>query len=76
MFSNAVKFALQYRENRRSGQGLGNCSSQRGLAVVNVADGADVHMRLSTLELLLSHYSSLLVGMHKFALVDEFVNDK
>ena len=59
-----------------AGQGLRNCSSQRGLAVVNVADSTNVNMRLRTLELLLRHYSSLLVGMHKFALVGEFVNDK
>ena len=44
------------------GQRLGNGGRERGLAVVNVADGADVNMRLGTLELLLSHVSSSFKG--------------
>ena len=56
MFSNAVKSALQpcgLREN------LGDGSGQRGLAVVNVTDGADVNMRLSALKLFLGHEALL-----------------
>ena len=37
------------------GQNHGDRSGQGGLAVVNVADGADVNVRLSALKLLLSH---------------------
>ena len=36
-------------------QVLGDGGGQSGLAVVNVADGADVDMGLGTLEFLLSH---------------------
>ncbi len=35
---------------------LGDCRGQRGLAVVNVTDGADVDVRLVTLELFLRHF--------------------
>ena len=37
------------------GQNLGDGCGERRLAVVNVADGADVHVRLGALELCLSH---------------------
>jgi len=37
------------------GQPLGDGSGQRGLAVVNMADGADVNMRLSSFKFLLCH---------------------
>ena len=41
-------------------QVLGDGGSQSGLAVVNVTDGADVHMRLRTVELcLFSHWNIL-----------------
>ena len=36
-------------------QNLGNRGSQRSFTMVNVTDGADVYMRLSTLELFLCH---------------------
>ena len=36
-------------------QNLGDCCSQRGLAVVNVTDGTDVDVRLGALELGLRH---------------------
>ena len=36
-------------------QNLGDRCGGGGLAVVDVSDGADVHMRLRTLELLLCH---------------------
>ena len=39
---------------------LGDSGGQSGLAVVNVTDGADVHMRLRTVELcLFSHWNIL-----------------
>ena len=42
------------------GENLGDGSGQRGLAVVNVTDGADVNMRLRTVELcLFSHWNIL-----------------
>src|SRR5215218_1944968 len=34
---------------------LGECSRQGGLAVVDVPDGANVHMRFGTIEFLFSH---------------------
>ena len=37
------------------GKDLGDSSRQRGLAVVNVTNRADVHVRLSALKLLLGH---------------------
>src|SRR5712691_5659489 len=37
------------------GQGLGDRRGERGLAVVDVPDRADVHVRLGALELLLRH---------------------
>jgi len=41
-------------------QVLGDSGGQSGLAVVNVTDGADVHMRLRTVELcLFSHWNIL-----------------
>ena len=40
-------------------QNLGDCCSQRGLAVVNVTDGPDVDVRLRPLELRLRHCGSL-----------------
>ena len=41
-------------------QELGDSGGQSGLAVVNVTDGADVHMRLRTVELcLFSHWNIL-----------------
>ena len=43
------------------GENLGDGCRQRGLAVVDVADGADVNMRLSTLKLFLGQSSSLKV---------------
>ena len=45
---------------------LGDGSGQRGLAVVDVADGADVNMGLSSLKFLLSHLkkSSLQIAYH------------
>ncbi len=43
---------------RGLGENLGDSGRQRGLAVVDVADGADIDMRLSTLELLLGHVPS------------------
>jgi hypothetical protein len=36
-------------------QGLGDGRGQRGLAMVYVADGADVDMRLGSFEFLLCH---------------------
>ena len=39
-------------------QHLGDGSSQRGLAVVNVTDGADVYVRFRPLELRLCHFGS------------------
>ena len=42
------------------GENLGDGGGQRGLAVVHVADGADVNMRLCTLELFLGHLALLL----------------
>ena len=42
------------------GENLGDGGRQRGLAVVDVADGADVNMRLCTLELFLGHKALLL----------------
>ena len=39
----------------REGQVLGDGGGQGGLAVVNVADGADVDMRLGSFKFLLSH---------------------
>src|SRR5262245_12861780 len=38
------------------GQDLGDGGGQRGLAVVDVTDGADVDMRFGSLEFLLRHY--------------------
>ncbi len=43
---------------RGLGENLGDSGRQRGLAVVDVADSANVDMRLSTLKLLLGHVSS------------------
>jgi len=37
-------------------QHLGNRCGERGLAMVNVTDGADIDMRLCSLKLLLGHY--------------------
>ena len=56
MFSNAVKSALQPSV---SGENLGDGSGQRGLAVVDVTNGADVNMRLSALKLLFGHKALL-----------------
>ncbi|MCY1458676.1 hypothetical protein D9M71_760750 [compost metagenome] len=42
------------------GADLGQCCGQRGLAMIDVADGADVDVRLGTLELTLGHFSSLI----------------
>ena len=42
------------------GEDLGDGGGKRGLAVVNVADGTDVYVRLRTIELLLGHYFLLL----------------
>ena len=53
MFSNAVKSALGLGEN------LGDGGGQRGLAVVDVTNGADVNMRLSALKLLFGHKALL-----------------
>src|SRR5207249_3678273 len=39
------------------GQDLGDRGRERRLAVVDVTDGADVHVRLGALELLLGHVS-------------------
>src|ERR1700730_18395658 len=44
-------------------QHLGDRRGQRGLAVVDVPDGADVHVRLGPLELGLPHWFSLLVAI-------------
>src|SRR5262249_59545959 len=41
------------------GEDLGDGRRQRGLAVVDVADRADVHVRLGPLELLLGHLALL-----------------
>ena len=41
-------------------QNLGDCRRKSGLAVVNVTDGPDVHVRLGPLELLLRHFDVLL----------------
>ena len=48
--------ALGLREN------LGDGGGQRGLAVVDVTNGADVNMRLSALKLLFGHKALLLTG--------------
>ena len=40
------------------GENLGDCRSQRGLAMVDVTDGADVYMRLRAIELFLGHGKS------------------
>src|SRR5690606_3009236 len=40
------------------GADLGRRGGRRGLAMVNVADGADVHVRLGALELTLGHWCS------------------
>lgn len=58
MFSNAVKSALQPSVSENLGDGGG----QRGLAVVDVTNGADVNMRLSALKLLFGHKALLLTG--------------
>src|SRR5574343_661189 len=42
-------------------QHSGDCSGQRGLAVVNVTNRANVHVRLRTLEFFLSHSSSSII---------------
>ncbi|VZR47566.1 Uncharacterised protein [Escherichia coli] len=39
------------------GTDLGQCGGQRGLAVIDVTDGADVDVRLGALELTLCHCS-------------------
>ena len=44
------------------GENLGDGSGQRGLAVVDVTNGADVNMRLSALKLLFGHKALLLTG--------------
>jgi hypothetical protein len=44
------------------GEDLGNRCGQRGFAVVDVADGADVDMRLGALKLLLCHCCLLLLA--------------
>ena len=41
------------------GENLGDGSGQRGLAVVDVTNGADVNMRLSALKLLFGHKALL-----------------
>jgi hypothetical protein len=43
----------------------GDRSGQRGLAMVNVADGADVDVRLGPLELTLSHIAILKIRTRK-----------
>ena len=68
--SGALSIVLEGREVSVSravgavvlGQRLGDGGRQRRLTVVDVTDGADVNMRLRTLELLLSHVSSSLQG--------------
>jgi hypothetical protein len=45
-------------------QHLGDRRGQRGLAVVDVTDGADVDVRLGPLELRLSHCGLLLVDVY------------
>ena len=54
---------VEGRERRRAlrGQDLGDCRRQRGLAVVDVTDRADVHMRLTAIEFLFSHRENLLL---------------
>ena len=47
------------------GQPLGDSSGQSGLAVVNVADGADVNMGLGSFKFLLSHLK-ILLSIHKW----------
>ena len=44
------------------GENLGDGGGQRGLAVVDVTNGADVNMRLSALKLLFGHKALLLTG--------------
>ena len=44
------------------GENLGDGSGQRGLAVVDVTNGADVNMRLSALKLLFGHKALLITG--------------
>jgi len=48
------------RRAARLGQDLGDRGRQRRLAVVDVADGADVEVRLGPLEFCLRHFSYLL----------------
>jgi len=48
---------VEGRERSRAlrGQNLRDCGRQRGFAVVDVADRADVHMRLAAIKFLFSH---------------------
>src|SRR5277367_1177695 len=39
-------------------QHLGDCRGQRGLAMVDVTDGSDIHVRLTAFKFLLGHMSS------------------
>jgi hypothetical protein len=50
------------------GEHLGNRGGQRGFAVVDVADGADVDVRLGALKLLLCHCCLLLLALSGAAL--------
>ena len=58
------------------GQVLGDRRGQRRLAVVDVADRADVHVRLGALELLLGHVTMSLLKRRGFAATDQDSRDR